>query len=146
MNKTKIKKIVVTSGIIGMIGLGGFTLKKHQDNEKENNFQYVVENDGAIGMENSISYEELLKYQVLQVKLATDEQKYFIGRFDSHSGGYSDIFTNCDIYSEVLDQESIAIYLESFDLVKGKYKEEDIKELYQEIIELKQEKMKVLTQ
>lgn len=134
--KRKLKEFIVGSIIVGVIGTTGYHLIKKQE---ENNFKRVVADDGSYDLENFISYDNLSKYSLCEIKTVTDEDKLFI--CEIYRGNYFvhayDVFSNRNILegenTELISSCPIIDYLVAYDMIKAKYSESDIQGLLENI-------------
>lgn len=109
---------------------------------KENNFKRVTTESGEYDLENSISYDILKTYSVVEVESIIGENKLFIAKTQSgYDGihGATDLFTDKDIlegtYTSVINSQPIEDYFVAYDMIQAKYFEEDVESLLKNIQE-----------
>jgi len=134
-SKKQKRKKEIRRAIIGLsLGLviGGSIRYKI---EKENNFTRIVNENGDYELEGFISYDELAKYNVVEMETITGDTKVFIGKV-RNSFYYKDIISDEMIYissEKLISIIGIEDFLFAYDMIKGKYSEDDILELLDRI-------------
>lgn len=129
--KSKINRIRIESCLIGLTlvtGVVGYQVTK------DNNFTRIVNENGDYELEGFISYDELKKYNVVEIETITGETKMFIGKnvlFDYYE--IKEIFSNKTVRGNVISKISVEPFLVAYDMIKGKYSEDDILELVDKI-------------
>lgn len=143
-NKKKIKTTIGTIAIIAGIGFSAYSINK---NYKENNFTRIVSEDGNYELDGFISYDELKKYSVIEIETITGERKMYIAkrrkayRYHKEMNNYYDIYSNelIGIDTSIVENDTvkstigICNFLIAYDMIKGKYSEDDIEYLLNRI-------------
>lgn len=132
--KSKINYINVGCGVIGLVlitALVGINYKV----TKENNFTRIVNENGDYELEGYISYDNLKEYDVVEMETITGDTKVFIGKLKTSVYGYKDIISDEIIYDydNIISVTNIDSFLFAYDMMKGKYSEDDILELLDRI-------------
>lgn len=141
-NNNKSKKYIARA-VIGCIVVGGIAVGSSKYKiYKDNNFKRVVTEEGEYDLENFISYDNLISYELVEVKTITGDNKLFIAKEDSFKlvGTYNDIFSGKVIAEDNADTEIVNVgqisdYLIAYDMIKARYFKEDIETLLDKIEE-----------
>lgn len=126
-----VKKIMIGVGFFAVIGLS-----INYKIEKDNNFTRIVNENGDYELEGYISYDELNKYKVIEVETITGDVRIYIAKVGMPGWEYNEIITGKEINinsNVLLSNQDIDNFLLSYDMVKGKYSEDDILELLDKI-------------
>lgn len=122
---------------LGVCAVGLFTVGVCQEVvlRKENKYTSVVHEDA--NKEDTISYEELIKYEIVDVN-----DKLYIARANSFNHDdeliYYDIFTNKDIVKDNEENVNVIGSVDEFlydDDYKDEYTKEDLEKIYKNICE-----------
>ena len=157
INTKKVKKYIAVGSLVA-IAATGLSLN-HKYNPP---VEYEVnEETNEFDIKGEISFHKLSNYQVITVQDLNGEYKYYIGKYNDFTHELTDLLTgekydvpysikeNISAQDDVyfISSEDIDAYLITLDMVKAKYTNEDIEELYSNIINYKntKEKEKTLT-
>jgi len=113
------------------------------------NFTYSTDENGKIAVENTIDYDTLANYKLVEIKLLNNQNRLYIAKkvyagnvYNKHYA-YDDIFTNQRIYDvnnedsnmEIINEYSFGDFLILYEEIQPKYTIEDIERIYNKIVE-----------
>ena len=155
--KKKIKRAITTGAIITLAATG-LTLNHKYNPPIQYEINEETDENDIVG---DITFNKLSQYKVITVLDLNGEYKYFIGKYNVFTENITDLLTgqkyDISSYPDV-DRENITAvnfekeedidsYLITLDMVKARYSNEDLEELYNNIVAYKnsKEKGKTLT-
>ena len=157
INTKKVKKYIAVGSLVAIAATGLSLNHKYNPPVEYEINEETNEND----IKGEITFNKLSNYQVITVQDLNGEYKYYIGKYNEFTHVLTDLLTGekydvpygtkefiaaqDDVY--FISSEDIDAYLITLDMVKAKYTNEDIEELYSNIINYKntKEKEKTLT-
>lgn len=147
-NKPKVrfkKSVKVAFGVITIfIGIGAI-----KEYKKNNEFIRVINEEGNYELDGFINYDNLKEYSVVQIVTSFGEKRLYIAKGEKYQEKriehhrYKDIYSNeiigidtsLFINDTVTSVSNINDFLIAYDMIKGKYSEEDIDYLLDKIEE-----------